>query len=97
MSPSKTPSRQRIGSINWKASDWLTGMGSASLAVLLAVMGQDFELYAAFDPLTDKVGAVFVVASCVRLVHRENIPTLPESDWSIVRISPHFLRLIGPS
>eukprot|EP00959_Pyramimonas_sp_CCMP1952_P095601 1998511-Pyramimonas_sp.AAC.1 len=31
------------------------------------------------------------------LVHRENIPALPASDWSIVRIYPHFLRLIGPS
>eukprot|EP00976_Prorocentrum_cordatum_P078957 1183346-Prorocentrum_minimum.AAC.3 len=36
-------------------------------------------------------------ASCVRLVHRENIPTLPASDWSAVRISPRFQRLIGPS
>eukprot|EP00959_Pyramimonas_sp_CCMP1952_P437045 9150794-Pyramimonas_sp.AAC.1 len=31
----------------------------------------------------------------VRLVHRENIPTLSASDWSIVRIYPRFLRLIG--
>ena len=36
-------------------------------------------------------------ASCVRLVRRETIPTLPASDWSVVRIYPRFLRLIGPS
>eukprot|EP00959_Pyramimonas_sp_CCMP1952_P333284 6978646-Pyramimonas_sp.AAC.1 len=27
----------------------------------------------------------------------ENIPTLPASDWSAVRISPRFQRPIGPS
>eukprot|EP00976_Prorocentrum_cordatum_P102802 1193212-Prorocentrum_minimum.AAC.12 len=32
----------------------------------------------------------------VCLVHRENIPTLPASDWSIVRIYSCFLRPIGP-
>eukprot|EP00959_Pyramimonas_sp_CCMP1952_P446106 9340025-Pyramimonas_sp.AAC.1 len=26
----------------------------------------------------------------------ENIPTLPASDWSVWRIYPRFLRLIGP-
>jgi len=31
---------------------------SGEKQVLLAVMGQDFELYAAFDPLTDKASAV---------------------------------------
>eukprot|EP00976_Prorocentrum_cordatum_P063073 1176969-Prorocentrum_minimum.AAC.2 len=35
--------------------------------------------------------------SCVRLVRHENIPTLPASDWSVVRIYPRFLRPIGPS
>eukprot|EP00976_Prorocentrum_cordatum_P001358 27139-Prorocentrum_minimum.AAC.1 len=35
-------------------------------------------------------------ASCVRLVHRENIPARPASDWSIVRRYPHVLRPIGP-
>eukprot|EP00959_Pyramimonas_sp_CCMP1952_P371902 7787849-Pyramimonas_sp.AAC.1 len=33
----------------------------------------------------------------VRLVRRENIPTLPASDWSTVRIYLRFLRLIGQS
>eukprot|EP00976_Prorocentrum_cordatum_P039557 803982-Prorocentrum_minimum.AAC.1 len=37
-----------------------------------------------------------VLASCVRLVHRENIPVLHASDWYIVRIYPCFMRLIGP-
>eukprot|EP00976_Prorocentrum_cordatum_P008495 169637-Prorocentrum_minimum.AAC.1 len=36
-------------------------------------------------------------ATCVGLVHRENIPTLPAYDWSVVRIYPRFLRMIGPS
>eukprot|EP00959_Pyramimonas_sp_CCMP1952_P196003 4098317-Pyramimonas_sp.AAC.1 len=27
----------------------------------------------------------------------ENIRALPASDWSVVRIYPRFLRLIGPS
>eukprot|EP00976_Prorocentrum_cordatum_P081314 1184350-Prorocentrum_minimum.AAC.4 len=31
-----------------------------------------------------------------RLVRRENMPALPASDWSAVRICLHFLRLIGP-
>eukprot|EP00976_Prorocentrum_cordatum_P030680 624431-Prorocentrum_minimum.AAC.1 len=35
--------------------------------------------------------------TCVRLVRRENIPTLTASDWSLVRIYPHVLRPIGPS
>eukprot|EP00959_Pyramimonas_sp_CCMP1952_P364720 7637720-Pyramimonas_sp.AAC.1 len=35
--------------------------------------------------------------SCVRLVCRENIPALPASDWSAVRIYPRFLCPIGPS
>eukprot|EP00976_Prorocentrum_cordatum_P086221 1186419-Prorocentrum_minimum.AAC.1 len=30
-----------------------------------------------------------------RLVRRENIPTLPTSDWSVVRVDPRFLRRIG--
>eukprot|EP00976_Prorocentrum_cordatum_P076714 1182410-Prorocentrum_minimum.AAC.3 len=30
-------------------------------------------------------------------VRSENVPALPASDWSIVRIYPRFLRLIGPS
>eukprot|EP00976_Prorocentrum_cordatum_P075201 1181820-Prorocentrum_minimum.AAC.1 len=34
-------------------------------------------------------------ASCVRLVRRGNIPTHPASDWSVVRIYPCVLRLIG--
>ena len=29
-------------------------------------------------------------------VRRENIPALPASDWSVVRIYPRFLLLIGP-
>eukprot|EP00959_Pyramimonas_sp_CCMP1952_P002587 53252-Pyramimonas_sp.AAC.1 len=28
-------------------------------------------------------------AGSIRLVHRENIPVFPASDWSIVRIYPH--------
>eukprot|EP00976_Prorocentrum_cordatum_P088928 1187543-Prorocentrum_minimum.AAC.1 len=32
---------------------------------------------------------------CVRLVRRENIPVLPASDWSVVRIYLCVLRLIG--
>eukprot|EP00959_Pyramimonas_sp_CCMP1952_P273126 5708880-Pyramimonas_sp.AAC.1 len=28
--------------------------------------------------------------------HRENISALPASDWSIMRIYPRLLRLIGP-
>eukprot|EP00976_Prorocentrum_cordatum_P109044 1194954-Prorocentrum_minimum.AAC.1 len=35
--------------------------------------------------------------TCARWVHREGIPTRPASDWSVVRIYPHALRLIGPS
>eukprot|EP00959_Pyramimonas_sp_CCMP1952_P293947 6147692-Pyramimonas_sp.AAC.2 len=26
--------------------------------------------------------------TCIRLVRRENIPALPASDWSVVRIYP---------
>eukprot|EP00959_Pyramimonas_sp_CCMP1952_P377067 7897951-Pyramimonas_sp.AAC.3 len=29
--------------------------------------------------------------------HGENVPVLPASDWSVMRIYPRFLRLIGPS
>eukprot|EP00959_Pyramimonas_sp_CCMP1952_P369794 7745303-Pyramimonas_sp.AAC.1 len=32
-----------------------------------------------------------------RATRRENIPTLPASDWSVVRIYPRFLRPVGPS
>ena len=30
-------------------------------------------------------------------VRSENIPTLPASDWSVMRIYPRFMRLIGLS
>eukprot|EP00959_Pyramimonas_sp_CCMP1952_P088325 1847848-Pyramimonas_sp.AAC.1 len=34
----------------------------------------------------------------MRLVRRENIPpAYPASDWSVVRMYPRFLRMIGPS
>eukprot|EP00959_Pyramimonas_sp_CCMP1952_P441854 9250102-Pyramimonas_sp.AAC.1 len=36
-------------------------------------------------------------ASCIRLVRRENIPTFPASNWSVVKIYSRFMRLIGPS
>ena len=34
--------------------------------------------------------------SALRLVRRENMHTLPASDWSVMRICLHFMRLIGP-
>eukprot|EP00959_Pyramimonas_sp_CCMP1952_P056237 1174662-Pyramimonas_sp.AAC.1 len=37
------------------------------------------------------------VRALIRLACRENMPALPASDWSVVRIYPRFLRLIGPS
>eukprot|EP00976_Prorocentrum_cordatum_P062624 1176788-Prorocentrum_minimum.AAC.3 len=37
-----------------------------------------------------------VVAYCARLDRGANIPTLPASDWTIVRIYPRFLHPIGP-
>eukprot|EP00959_Pyramimonas_sp_CCMP1952_P090057 1885232-Pyramimonas_sp.AAC.1 len=36
-------------------------------------------------------------ASCVRLVRHENIPEIPVSDWSLMRIYPCLLCPIGPS
>ena len=30
-------------------------------------------------------------------IYSRKIPVFPASDWSVVRIYPHFLRLIGPT
>eukprot|EP00976_Prorocentrum_cordatum_P078769 1183260-Prorocentrum_minimum.AAC.1 len=35
--------------------------------------------------------------SCVRLVHDENMPTRPASDWFMMGICPRALRPIGSS
>eukprot|EP00959_Pyramimonas_sp_CCMP1952_P079156 1654638-Pyramimonas_sp.AAC.1 len=39
----------------------------------------------------------FTRASCVRLVHRENIPAISASGWFTVRTCPRFLRPFGSS
>eukprot|EP00959_Pyramimonas_sp_CCMP1952_P015123 320070-Pyramimonas_sp.AAC.2 len=39
---------------------------------------------------------VWFVALRARSLRSENIPALPVSDWSVVRIYPRFLCPIGP-
>eukprot|EP00959_Pyramimonas_sp_CCMP1952_P117605 2458735-Pyramimonas_sp.AAC.1 len=44
--------------------------------------------------------SIFALSSSLRAntrsARRENIPALPASDWSAVRIYLRFLRLMGP-
>eukprot|EP00959_Pyramimonas_sp_CCMP1952_P171830 3590394-Pyramimonas_sp.AAC.1 len=50
---------------------------------------------AAENKAKEAEAAAFKAEAAVNLVR--NIPALPASEWSIVRIYPRFLRLSGPS
>eukprot|EP00959_Pyramimonas_sp_CCMP1952_P199097 4164666-Pyramimonas_sp.AAC.1 len=54
-------------------------------------------MYGCGDLINDYEGIRGMQGQVSRLVRRENMPTLPASDWSVVRICLRFLRPIGPS
>eukprot|EP00976_Prorocentrum_cordatum_P107479 1194647-Prorocentrum_minimum.AAC.2 len=57
------------------------------------VLGMPFNRsYITIDGITSGLMTFVLFWTCVP---RENIPALPASDWSLVRIYPRFLRLIG--
>eukprot|EP00959_Pyramimonas_sp_CCMP1952_P019272 407260-Pyramimonas_sp.AAC.1 len=49
------------------------------------------------EAFLDKVRARAWQSNTLYMARQKNIPALPLSDWSIVRIYPHFMRPIGPS
>eukprot|EP00959_Pyramimonas_sp_CCMP1952_P372604 7802756-Pyramimonas_sp.AAC.1 len=54
-------------------------------------------LISAFIPASKADDLVWQQATKVRLIGHENIPALPAYDWSVMRICPRSLRMIGPS